>query len=249
MDGYLGVIGGMGPSATADFLMKLTEETPAGRDQEHVPVLVWGDCRTPDRTESLLQGGPSPLPHLVEAAAQLRRLGACALVIPCNTAHAWAGDIVALGRVPLLHIVDAVAEVALARGVKTLGLMATSGTLAAGQYPSRLADRDIKVTVPEAQEQRDVSEGIALTKAGRLAEARELFMFVHEALLRRGADMVALACTEIPLAMQPLGPHSLDTTRALARACAHWWRDRGGSCDPVDNRGAGPRVGDPAHER
>ncbi len=222
----------MGPSATADFLMKLTEETPAGRDQEHVPVLVWGDCRTPDRTGALLDGGASPLPRLMEAVDRLPRLGARALVIPCNTAHAWADDIAARSPAPLLHIVDAVGDVAQAAGVRTLGLMATRGTLAAGHYPARLAARRIAVITPGVQDQARVSEGIALAKAGRLLEARALFVGVHRTLMSRGADMVALACTEIPLAMHPLESASLDTTRALARAAALWWRESGGSYDP-----------------
>jgi aspartate racemase len=233
----------MGPSATADFLMKLVEEMPADRDQEHVPVLVWGDCRTPDRTRSLLQGGPSPLPSMLEAVTQLPRLGARALVIPCNTAHAWADDIAALSPVPLLHIVEAVGDMAQAAKVRILGLMATSGTLSAGQYPARLAARGITVMAPEPPEQEQVSRGIALVKAGRLAEARDLFTVVHDALLTRGVDMVALACTEIPLALQPLGPKSLDTTRALARASVRWWRDQAIACDPDRDRQAVARTG------
>jgi len=243
LDAYLGVIGGMGPSATADFLMKLAEEAQADRDQEHVPVLVWGDCRTPDRTRSLLYGDPSPLPYMLQAVFQLPRLGARALVIPCNTAHAWADDIVALSPAPLLHIVDAVGAVAQASKVRVLGLMATSGTLSAGQYPARLAAQGITVMTPEPPEQEQVSRGIALAKAGRLAEARDLFTGVHDALLDRGVDMVALACTEIPLALQPLGPKSLDTTRALARASVRWWRDQAIACDPDPDRQAVVRTG------
>jgi aspartate racemase len=233
----------MGPSATADFLMKLAEEAQADRDQEHVPVLVWGDCRTPDRTRSLLYGDPSPLPYMLQAVFQLPRLGARALVIPCNTAHAWADDIVALSPAPLLHIVDAVGAVAQASKVRVLGLMATSGTLSAGQYPARLAAQGITVMTPEPPEQEQVSRGISLAKAGRLAEARDLFTGVHDALLDRGVDMVALACTEIPLALQPVGPKSLDTTRALARASVRWWRDQAIACDPDPDRQAVVRTG------
>ena len=58
----IGVIGGMGPLATVDFLRKLIEETPATRDQEHVPAVLWSDPRVPDRTRGKLAGGEDPLP-------------------------------------------------------------------------------------------------------------------------------------------------------------------------------------------
>jgi aspartate racemase len=66
MKNFLGVLGGMGPLATADFLSKLVENTSAQTDQEHIPVLLYGDCTIPDRTQSIMGKGPSPLPQLLD---------------------------------------------------------------------------------------------------------------------------------------------------------------------------------------
>ena len=89
---FLGVLGGMGPLATADFLRKLVRKSRADTDQEHIPVLLYGDCTTPDRTASIVAGGPSPLPQLLDGIRFLNRNGARAICIPCNSAHAWVEE-------------------------------------------------------------------------------------------------------------------------------------------------------------
>lgn len=225
--GFLGVIGGMGPLATADFLRKLAEETPARCDQDHVPVLVWGDCIAPDRTEALLRGGSSPLPALLAAAEGLCGAGSRALVMPCNTAHAWAATIADASPRPLLHIGEAVAHEARARGVRTLGLMATRGTVAAGFYAAVLATVGIRIVLPDEATQQLIDAGIADVKSGRVEAARERFVRVHERLLESGAEATALACTEIPVAFDDGEVRTIDTSRALARAAVRWWSAEG----------------------
>ena len=42
MPGVVGILGGMGPLATVDFMRKMLQATPATIDQEHVPVVVNG---------------------------------------------------------------------------------------------------------------------------------------------------------------------------------------------------------------
>src|ERR1700735_4777136 len=85
----LGVLGGMGPLASAQFMLRLTLLTPASRDQDHIPTVLWSDPRVPDRTRRHLAGGDDPLPRLLRGIAGLRNAGCGAIAIPCNTAHAW----------------------------------------------------------------------------------------------------------------------------------------------------------------
>ena len=103
----LGVLGGMGPLASAQFMLRLTQLTPANRDQEHIPTVLWSDPRVPDRTAAHLAGGADPLPWLLRGIKGLRQAGCGALAIPCNTAHGWYEQMMALAGVPILHIVDA----------------------------------------------------------------------------------------------------------------------------------------------
>ena len=103
----LGVLGGMGPLATVDFLQKLIEETPATRDQEHVPVVAYSVPQMPERPPAIVGNGESPLPHMLEGVLTLKRAGAKAVAIACNTAHFWYDDLVRDGGLPILHIADA----------------------------------------------------------------------------------------------------------------------------------------------
>ena len=121
----------MGPLAGAHFMVRLTMLTPAERDQDHIPAILWSDPRVPDRTTARLAGGADPLPALTRGIAGLLQAGAGAIAIPCNTAHGWYDAMCAAAGVPILHIVDAAAiELQrLAVPVSRIGVMGTAGTL------------------------------------------------------------------------------------------------------------------------
>jgi hypothetical protein len=104
----LGVLGGMGPAATTDWMAKLVRATPAQRDQDHIPLLLYSDAQTPDRTEAILSGGSDPAPAMLDGVRRLEAGGAQVIAIPCNTAHHWHGMLQRSTRVPILHIVDGV---------------------------------------------------------------------------------------------------------------------------------------------
>jgi aspartate racemase len=226
----LGVLGGMGPLATADFYEKLIALTSAACDQEHVPVLIYAVPQVPDRTAALVNGGASPLPALLAGLRTLTAAGAQAIAIPCNTAHAWYDELAAASPVPILHIADAAADAAarIAGPGARLALVATSGTLAAGVYPRRFAARGFDCATPTDAEMRDlVMPGIGRVKAGAVDEGGRLLERAVGALLERGAGAVVLGCTEVPVALDriasPLRAQCVDATAALATACVAWW--------------------------
>jgi aspartate racemase len=225
----LGVLGGMGPLATVDFLAKLVALTPAGRDADHLPVLVYAVPQVPDRVAPILtDAGPSPLPALLAGVASLIAAGAKALALPCHTAHFWADALAtAAGPVPLLHIADAAVAALTADGYAggRIGVIGTRATWQAGFYQERLGRRGFDVRgCREAELTETVLPAIALVKQGQPERARPLFQRAIAALLADGADAVLLACTEIPAAFaeQPLPAHAVDGTAALARACVAW---------------------------
>src|SRR4051812_27943024 len=111
----VGVLGGMGPAATVDFLRRVVAATPATRDQDHLRLLVDSNPAVPDRTAALLGAGPDPTPVLVAMARGLEAQGADLLVMPCNTASAFADGVQRAVTVPLLRWPDVVAEELLAR--------------------------------------------------------------------------------------------------------------------------------------
>ena len=223
----LGVLGGMGPLATVDFLKKLIEETPATRDQEHIPVIVYSVPQIPDRPLAIAGDGESPLPHMLEGIHTLKRAGATAIAIACNTAHFWYRDLVEQGGLPILNIADA-ACAALPSSIIRVGLIATQGTVAAGIYQARFAARQLDYRLSSDSDQHTlVLPAIECVKRNDLAQAHALATQAVRHLLDQGAQAIVLGCTEIPLAIehQPLdvSAHCIDATRALARACVAWW--------------------------
>ena len=106
----LGVLGGMGPLATADFFKKLIEETPAQYDEEHVPVVIYSVPQMPDRVKAITHGAESPLPHMLAGMRALQRLEVGCVAIPCNTAHHWFEELQRASGLPILHIADAACD-------------------------------------------------------------------------------------------------------------------------------------------
>lgn len=230
----LGVLGGMGPMATVDFMRKLVEATPATRDQDHVPTLVCSASLIPDRTAAILGYGADPLPAMLEALHRLEAAGATRIAIPCNTAHNWHPALQAATAVPILHIVDAVAAALVRKGVRSgrIGLLATDGTIRASVY-RRLERQGLICQGPIDQDA--VMRAIALVKAGQAAAAGSILRSAADSLLDLDCQQIVLACTEIPVALDravtDLQPFLVDATEALAKACV-------AACAPARARAA-----------
>ena len=220
----IGVLGGMGPLATVDFMQKVIEATPAERDQDHIPLLVHSVPQIADRTEAIARGSDEPFPALLTGLRILERSGADLIVIPCNTAHAWFDRLAASTDVRLLHIAEAVRSVLdrdAASTAQKIALMATRGTVRAGFYQRYLPTAGREVISPGVEIQDDISDAIAAVKGGDIAKSREHALRAGNALLEAGANRLLLACTELPIALKGTGLESccIDATACLAEAC------------------------------
>ncbi len=225
----LGVLGGMGPLATVDFLRKLVQLTPARTDQEHIPLIVRFCPEVPDRVQALIGNGPSPEAALVAAALALQDAGATGLAMPCNTAYAWFEPIASALRIPLLHIVDAALAAARAAAPDPsapVGILATAGTFRSGIYRQRGGSHLCWIEPTDVEMTTLVTPGIHAVKANRHGEAARLLTDAASALRQRGAEVIVMACTEVPLALADvdLGVPLVDSTAALAEACVAWAR-------------------------
>ncbi|QSB15252.1 aspartate/glutamate racemase family protein [Natronosporangium hydrolyticum] len=220
----LGVLGGMGPAATADFLLRLARLTPADRDQDHLPTIVYSDPRTPDRSDAILGQGPSPLPAMLRGIEFLNRAGCGLLVVPCNSAHYWYAELAAAATAPLLHIADVTADRLRALpGVTRVGLLATDGTVHAGIYQSRLAAAGIAtLDLTDGDAVSPVLAGIRRMKAGDSKTAGEQLLAAGAKLVRLGAEALIIGCTDISAALPSVtelaGAPVVDTADCLARA-------------------------------
>lgn len=220
----LGIFGGMGPEATANMYQLIVKLTPAGKDQEHIPTLIYSLPQVPDRTTAIESHDPVIVPWLVEGVTRLERAGASFIIIPCNTAHYYHERMQAAVRVPILNMIretaDAVAGYYPER--RDVGLLATSGTIRTGLYEKELAARGRRVIVPDEAVERDcVMKAIALIKAGNTGrESEDLLARAGEHLEKRGAQLLVLGCTEIPLAFNPDRARVpvINATKVLAEA-------------------------------
>jgi len=202
----IGIIGGMGPLATADLFEKIVGHTKAACDQEHLHVVIDSNTNIPDRTAALLHGGADPLPELVKSAGRLEKMGADVLIMPCNTAHNYYDGIAAAVSVPVLHMVRLTAQALVERGVKKAGLLATDGTVRTGIYQKSFAGSGVELLTPDEAGQRAVMEMIYQgVKAGDMAFDAQPARQAMERLLAAGAEVLILGCTELPLAVKLYG--------------------------------------------
>lgn len=215
----IGIIGGMGPMATADLFMKIIDNTVAQTDQEHLHVLIDNNTDIPDRTACILAGSDAPLGPMVESAKRLVDQGADLLIIPCNTAHYFHAGVAASVDVPVLNMPEISAQYCADRGFGCVVLLSTTGTVRARIYEPYFEKLGIRLLHPGQVGMDNLMYLIYdEVKAGRPAHPERLYPEIM-ALEQQGAEAFLLACTELPLVFQSGGRVPfIDPTLLLARA-------------------------------
>ncbi len=202
VDKVVGVIGGMGPDATIDFMVKELARTPADSDQDHVRMLIDQNPRVPTRQAAMQGGGEDPGPVLADMAARLEAGGADFLVMPCNTAHAWQDQVVAATTVPFISIIEESIAAAVRAAGGPVGLLTTPGCFAAGLYQAALERAGCEAVLQSAEELGDAMSFIDRVKSGDQSAAVVTGLRrLADQLVSRGAGAVIAACTEIPLVL------------------------------------------------
>ena len=215
----LGIIGGLGPMATAYFMQLLTQMSDAGTDQDHMEIYVISKPSIPDRTGYILgQSRQSPLPEMVRTGKQLKQMGADILAIPCITAHFFHDELQEEVELPVINAVEETAACLWNRRVKQVGILATQGTIESRIFQRVLEGYEINSVIPEREEQNTITDIIYHNiKAGKAVDI-EAFKYVSTDLNEKGAQVVILACTELSLIKKdfPIGTGYLDVMEVLA---------------------------------
>jgi aspartate racemase len=223
----IGILGGMGPAATVDLYKKIISYTPAERDQDHIRIFIDNNPQIPDRTDALNNGGADPVPFMLDSARKLENARVDFIIIPCNTAHAFVPRFANELHIPILSMVEVCVDYVLAQhsGIKKVGLLATTGTVSSNIYADEFKKHDVSVITPGKEFQQDKvmaaiygENGIKAGNTSGLPHA--LLVEAARQLEQEGAEVILMACTEIPLALHaddiqiPL----LDPTDLLAQA-------------------------------
>lgn len=220
----VGVLGGLGPAATAVFLDLLVQATDASTDQEHLDLLVSQHATTPDRTAHILDSSaPDPGPVLARDARMLERAGVGMLVLPCNTAHHYVRQVTEATELPLVSIVEETARAAVAAAgpEAPVAVFATEGNIHARVYQEALEAAGGSALVPG----RDLQDRINAiiydqVKAGRPVDLELVESCLDEAV-DQGAGTVVLGCTELSVVYDRNGlrgdPRITDSLTELAR--------------------------------
>ncbi|HCC70752.1 MAG TPA: aspartate racemase [Bacteroidales bacterium] len=218
----LGIFGGMGPEATADLYRQILELTPAEKDQQHIPTLIFSNPQVPDRMESIANGGELIKPYLRFSVRKLESAGASFIAIPCNTVHYFYDYMQESVDIPIINMIrETAVEVAEKYpDAGKVGLLATTGTIESGLYNKELEANGFEVLTPvDSIEINMVMKAVFGIKAKSDPLLNEdLLAIAGQHLADRGAEVIVLGCTEIPLAYNPerVDLPVINATRVLA---------------------------------
>ncbi|WP_439328334.1 aspartate/glutamate racemase family protein [Lonepinella sp. BR2357] len=216
----VGIIGGMGPLASADLYLKIIQATHANSDQENIPLIIDNFPQIEDRTAFILGSGENPVTKLIESATRLKKADCQAFAMACNTAHYFSQEVVNAVDLPIIHIAEVTVKHILQQhqSARKVAVLATTGTKKARIYDQPLEQVGL-ISVP-------LSEDIQMTlmdciykgvKAGKIED----YVNIFETLVNQiEADIFIAGCTEIPLFLPLIQSDKtfIDPTLELAKA-------------------------------
>ena len=222
----LGIIGGMGPEASAQLYMKMIKATKVKRDQDHFRIIIDSNPKIPDRTRAILGLGESPVPMIIETAKNLEKMGVDIACIPCITSHYFYEEIQAGTTMPIMNVLEELNTYIEKNypGVRNIGVLATTGTRNTKIFNKYL--KDFNIIYPDDQIQEDAvmkaiyGEGTGIKSGVTTGEPVELLEHAGEHVIAKGAELVILGCTEIGLVLSrhSLTKPSIDPMDVVAEA-------------------------------
>lgn len=226
MNKKIGILGGMGPLATADLLKKIVLMTEAKCDNDHIRIFVDDNPNIPDRTAAILHGGRDPVPEMLDSLRVLEKCGADCVIMPCNTAHYFLPRLQRETALPFISMLAVTARACARRFPgKTAAILGTRGTLQTGIYAEALGREQVPFVLPDEPEMDALMDAIYGVKGGvDLETVRQPMEALIAEMRGRGADYFILGCTELPIAAQELrlAATFVDPTAELARAAIEY---------------------------
>lgn len=222
----IGIIGGMGSAATVDLFKKIVEFTPAGKDQDHLRIVIDNNPRIPDRLQAIFHDGQDPVPAILTMARNLQNIGADFLLMPCNTAHVFLERLNQALDIPFLSIIECSAKYIKQTypAATKVGLLGTDVTIYTGAHREIFAQHNLEIIIPKDKTQENcvmqAIYGDTSLKAGNITLPRQLLTDASHELIKLGATVILMGCTELPLAMrqEDINIPIIDANAILAQA-------------------------------
>ncbi|PAB59555.1 cysteate racemase [Anaeromicrobium sediminis] len=200
----IGILGGMGPMATASLFKKIISFTDADCDQDHVRIFIDNNTYIPDRTDYITGHGEDPRPYLIESAEKLEQMGADCIIMPCNTAHYFYSDIVKAIDIEFIHMIEETIKniVETYPGEKNIGLLSTEGTSKSGIYDEIAIAYELNLVKPHGIYQEYVTDLIYGIKAGEEDyHVKKIYETINH-MKTEGVNVFILGCTELSIAQE-----------------------------------------------
>lgn len=230
----LGIIGGMGPMASALFYDMISSKTDASCDQENLNLILLSHAGMPDRTRAILSNDEAQIEEvrskLLADAIFLQNAGCTAIAVTCNTAHYFVNMIEDELDIPFIHLIRETAEaVASEFGARKVAVLATDGTIETRLYQDELSKRGVIAFTPKAEVQALVMHEIyECIKSGKPAD-EEIWQKIEEYVKAEGCEAAVLACTELSVVRKELslGSFYFDPMDIMAERCLDFYEKRG----------------------
>ncbi len=218
----LGVLGGMGPAASAKFLELMAEKSPVKRDQEHPKIIMLSDPQIPDRGTAILKNGEDPTEFIKEDLFKLTEWGADLLAVPCNTAHVFIEKFLDELTIPLISIVESTVKMASIKSTDGVWLLSTKATMKSGIYEKHAQKYNLPVYHVNEEISNKAQRIIEIVKANDKEKAASLMKEITTELWHEKDLPILAACTELPLAYETAWlpeERMVSSLDALASAC------------------------------
>lgn len=217
----LGVIGGLGPAATAYFMELVIKMTKANCDNEHLEMIIYNSSSIPDRTSYILgKSKYNPVIPMTIIGKKLEEQNVDYISIPCVTAHYFYETLAKEINKPIINILRETVLHLKENDIKTVGIAATDGTISSGLFQNELKAFGINYVLPSTKSQQLIMNLIYKNVKAGLPIDMEKFLSVSEELKHNGAEVIILGCTELSLIKRDcsIGSGYLDAMEVLARA-------------------------------
>lgn len=209
----IGIVGGMGSYATLSFFERLLDAFPGEKEWDRPRIIIDNRCTMPSRVRAILyhEKEKELAEQLADSVKRLLDAGATKIVLACNTSHYFLPEI--YNRVPeaegkVLNIIEATAKkVASVKGVKTVSLLASEGTIDTQIFDKALISREIDVITPSGEEfelQRIIIESVKQRKITS-KEIQLLVRLINSAQ----SEVVIIGCTEFPVIFKEISKEQI----------------------------------------